>query len=118
MGSSTERSVGASVGVVNGGARVAVAELSSEWSAVTLVEGRNWKSAKSRSAHLLVAEEKLFGILLVLALPLTALSFGSFLVISSGSSNGDNSDGIQMPMLRCLKTSICFGGFREFTKYL
>lgn len=100
---------------------MAVAELSSEWSAVTLVEGRNWKSAKSRSAHLLVAEEKLFGMLLLLALPLTALSFGSFLVISSGGSGGgggDNSDGVQMPMLRCLKTSICFGGFREFTKYI
>lgn len=82
---------------------MAVAELLSGGSAVAVLEGRNWKSAKSRSAHLLVAEDKLFGILLLLLLapPLTALSFGGLLVISSGGGGGGvDSRGVQMPMRR------------------
>ncbi|KAL3514731.1 hypothetical protein ACH5RR_027448 [Cinchona calisaya] len=98
-------------GGVNGGGRVAVAvELSSGGSAVMVVEGRNWKSPRRRSAHLLVAE-KLFEILLLLAPPLTALSFGSFLVVVGvGGGGGDSSGGVQMPMLRCPQISILFFG--------
>lgn len=49
---------------------------------VVVVEGRNWKSARRRSAHLLA--EKLVGTLLappvtLLAPPVTALSRGGFL---------------------------------------
>lgn len=103
MGISTVRSGGAVGGVngpeilelrLSGGSAVGVE--------VVVVDGRNWKSARRRSAHLLVAEKLLVTPPVVLAPPVTALSLQSFLA-AGGGSGGDISGGAYS-----LKISIFF----------
>lgn len=68
----------------------------SELSTLVIVEGRNWKSASRRSAHLLVTEK----LLVLLEPPLMALSFLVF-------RDGDKSGGAAMPIRRwCMNSSI------------
>ena len=90
-------------GAGRGGERgvVEVEREGSGGSATVVVLGRNWKSERRRSAHLLA--EKWLGTLL--APPLTAASLVGFLVGAGGGSGG-LSRGLVMPMLKNLRDSI------------
>lgn len=84
----------------------AAAEGESGESEEAAVEGRNWKSERRRSAHLLA--EKLLGRLL--GPPLTALSLWGFLVVvvlgGGCGGSGGRKRGLEMPMLKYLRASI------------
>lgn len=89
---------------------MAAAEGESGESEEAAVEGRNWKSERRRSAHLLA--EKLLGRLL--GPPLTALSLWGFLVVvvvvvvlgGGCGGSGGRKRGLEMPMLKYLRASI------------
>lgn len=89
-------------------AAAAAAEGESGESEEAAVEGRNWKSERRRSAHLLA--EKLLGRLL--GPPLTALSLWGFLVVvvvvlgGGCGGSGGRKRGLEMPMLKYLSASI------------